>query len=358
MLSKAEIVAGFLTMGVISIMGGGVTPVIDTGKKALAALLLCLLSTICLGPLADTAKAGTETGEFCPTCPDWTNLDGWLAQKDAYEAAQMNRQNSQTQPNANATAQSDPAPAAEDYTRADLITVATGTEGSGILLDVRSEGDYIAGHISQARNIYWKSVQSGGILEPALLEAALRRTGVEENDRIIIYGGSDEGGPFMFWALTYLGHENMSLLDGGVEAAEEAGLSLTTNAPSSQKSNYTVRIQPSLRLTSDSLESILTQSNVRILDGRDFSEYGQMRMGNESICLSLDKIYGEHSRIKSASKLKDLFERRLYDDATVIVYGTPEAFSLFYSLKLMGYNATLIESDWWKETKWAVRNVN
>lgn len=343
-------------MGVISIMGGGVLPVIDTGEKALAALLLCMICGVSIGLLADTAKAGTETGEFCPTCPDWTNLDGWLAQKDAYEAAQMNGQNGQTQPNANATAQSDPAPAAEDYARSDLIAIPTAIEDGGILLDVRSEGDYIAGHISQARNIHWKSVQSGGILEPSLLEAALRRAGIEENDRIIIYGGSDEGGPFMFWALSYLGHENMSLLDGGVEAAE-VGLVLTANAPSPQQSNYTSRIQPSLRLTSDGFESIFNQSDVRILDGRDFSEYGQMRLGNKSICLSLDKLYDEHSRIKSASKLKDLFERRLDYDATAIVYGTPEAFSLFYSLKLMGYNATLIEGDWWKETKWAVRNV-
>ncbi|MCU0637179.1 MAG: rhodanese-like domain-containing protein [Methanothrix sp.] len=345
-------------MGVISIMGGGVPPVIDTGKKALAALLLCMICAACVGLLTDAATAGTETGEFCPTCPDWTNLDGWLAQKDAYEAAQMNGQNGQTQPNANATAQSNPAPAAEGYARPDLIANPAAIEGSGILLDVRSKGDYIAGHIPEARNIHWKSLQSGGILEPTLLEAALCSAGIEENDRIIIYGGPDEGGAFMFWALSYLGHENMSLLDGGVDAAEEAGLSLTTNAPSPQQSNYTARIQPSLRLTSESLESILTQSDVRILDGRDFSEYGQMRLGNESICLSLDKIYGEHSRIKSASKLKDLFERRLDEDATAVVYGTPEACSLFYSLRLMGYNATLIEGDWWKETNWAVRNVN
>jgi thiosulfate/3-mercaptopyruvate sulfurtransferase len=42
---------------------------------------------------------------------------------------------------------------------------------------------------------------------------------------------------------------------------------------------------------------------------------------------------------------------------TQIVYGTPQAYLLYYSLKLMGYNATLIEGDWWKETSWAVSNV-
>jgi len=44
--------------------------------SALTLLLLCLA-------LAHPALAGTETGEFCPTCPDWTDMDGWLAKKEA-----------------------------------------------------------------------------------------------------------------------------------------------------------------------------------------------------------------------------------------------------------------------------------
>jgi thiosulfate/3-mercaptopyruvate sulfurtransferase len=338
-------------------MGGGVSPFIDLGKMTAAALLLCMLCAICLSLTANTAMAGTETGEFCPTCPDWTNLDGWLAQKEAYEAAQMNLQNGQTQPNANATVQTAaaPAPAAEEYAREEFITSPDAIEG--VPLDVRSESDYLEGHISGARNIYWRNLQDNGILEPTLLEAALRRAGIEENDRIVVYGDSDEGAPFVFWALSYLGHENVSLLDGGIEAAMQAGLSLTTDAPSPQQSNYTARIQPWLIVTSESFASILDQSDVRVLDARDFSEYGQMRLGNESICLSLDKLYDERSRIKSAGTLKDLFERRLDKDAIAIVYGTPEAYSLFHALRLMGYNATLIEGDWWKDTPQAVRNV-
>ena len=35
--------------------------------------------------LSAPAFAGTETGEFCPTCPDWTDLDGWQAKKAVYE---------------------------------------------------------------------------------------------------------------------------------------------------------------------------------------------------------------------------------------------------------------------------------
>ena len=55
-------------------------------------LVVSLLAVLYLNLIIGIALAGTETGEFCPTCPDWTDLDGWLAKKEAYERAQGNGQ--------------------------------------------------------------------------------------------------------------------------------------------------------------------------------------------------------------------------------------------------------------------------
>jgi len=303
--------------------------------------------------------AGTETGEFCPTCPDWTDLDGWLAKKDAYERAQMSSQQGSGQTAGQAsdtvtTAKADPPQ--QSYAQPDLITNPSSINGNQVVLDVRTGADYLSGHIPQARNLYWKEMQKNGILDPALARGALGRAGVNQSDRLLIYGDSGEGAYFVFWALNYLGHRNVSLLDGGADAAQDTGVAFTTNAPSPLPSNYTARIVPWLLVTPESLESMLELSDARVLDARDFFEYGQNRLGNDSICLSQDKLY-ENSRIKDAGTLEDLFDRRLEKSGTAIVYGTPQAYSLFYSLRLMGYNATLLEGDWWKETKWAVSNI-
>src|SRR5512139_1297628 len=53
-------------------------------------MLICGTISILLHCLvfSSTVLAGTENGEFCPTCPDWTDLDGWQAKKDAYEQSQ------------------------------------------------------------------------------------------------------------------------------------------------------------------------------------------------------------------------------------------------------------------------------
>ena len=74
---KPEIVAGFQTIRVIP-MGGGLSCLGTRQKYAGLTLVLFLLMIFNLNFILSTALAGTETGEFCPTCPDWTDL-GWLA---------------------------------------------------------------------------------------------------------------------------------------------------------------------------------------------------------------------------------------------------------------------------------------
>ena len=357
-LSKPEIVAGCPIFGVNSIMGGGLSRFIRMRKATAAALSICLLAVFFLSFLTISAMAGTETGEFCPTCPDWTNLDGWLAKKDAYERAQLNSQQSgQLNGQAsNPAVTAKVAPPQKGYAMPELFTSAASIKSDQVILDVRSGPDYLSGHIPGSRSLYWKDLQRNGILDQAQAKGALGRAGVNESDRLLVYGDSGEGAYFVFWALCYLGHKNVSLLDGGVDAIQDAGVDLTTNALSPLPSNYTAHIVPWLLVTPDNLESMLDLSDVRVLDARDFFEYGQSRLGKESICLSQDKLY-ENSKIMDAVTLEDLFGRRLEKSGTGIVYGTPQAYSLFYSLRLMGYNATLLEGDWWKETKWAVSNV-
>ena len=56
----------------------------ECDRALIVASSMALMLAICM-LLVLPALAGTETGEFCPTCPDWTYLDGWLASKVVYE---------------------------------------------------------------------------------------------------------------------------------------------------------------------------------------------------------------------------------------------------------------------------------
>ena len=358
-ISKPEIVAGRRTLGVIS-MGGGVSCPERMQELAGMTLIVSLLAALYINLIIGIALAGTETGEFCPTCPDWTDLDGWLAKKEVYEKAQGIGQPVGSQSgkiNSNVVASLKVDPSANGYPVNKFLTRATLIKKDQVILDVRDPQDYQSGHIPGARSLYWKDMQKGGILDPDLAIKALERAGVNGNESLLVYGGSDEGAAFVFWALGYLGQKDVSLLDGGADAAWSAGIKKDVSKTTSPESNYTARTVPWLLVTPVNLDRLLARSDIQILDARDYSDYG-MSMISKAISLSAEMLYNDDSKIKDPATLNDLLSRRSLDEkGAQVVYGTPQAYRLFYSLKLMGYNVTLLEGDWWMKTKWVVSSV-
>jgi len=302
------------------------------------------------------ASAGTETGEFCPTCPDWTNFDSWLAKKEAYDRSQESAALHQAS-SSNASSSAPAEDRSDAYPVSGILTRASAIGREGVILDVRAPAEYQRGHIPGARNLFWRELQKDGALDSAAAEKALRTAGVNSSDSLLIYGGSDEGAAFVFWVLCYLGQQNVSLLDGGVEAAQGAGIFQEKSEPSIPTSDYSTSSIPWLLVTPSDLDRFLSLSDVQILDARDFSDFGMGRLSNSSIPLSAENLY-EGSKIRDSATLEELLGRRgLSREGIAIVYGTPQAYRLFFALRLMGYNATLIEGDWWKKTRWLVSNV-
>ncbi|HWQ18191.1 MAG TPA: rhodanese-like domain-containing protein [Methanotrichaceae archaeon] len=331
----------------------------EIGPRRIVPVLM--LAMLAFALVIVPAMAGTETGEFCPTCPDWTDLDGWLAKKQAYEQEGLDQVTGKA-----GTAKVDEGSSMgggqkpvqkERYPHFEMIA----EPGAGIrgkaLIDARSPGDYSQGHLSGARNLYWKDLQHSGRLDPAAAEKMLRKAGINNSDDLLVYGGSDGGPEFLFWALSYLGHRNISVLDGGIDAATGAGMILDSSAPQVAESNYTAHPVQSMLVDENGLGSALA-GDVQVLDARDFSDYGLSRLTGNAMQVSTDKLYQDSLLLAGPEDLKDLFEGRGLDrNRTQIVYGTPKAYVLFYCLELMGYQASLIEGTWWSKTKWAISNV-
>lgn len=64
--------------------------------------------------------------------------------------------------------------------------------------------------------------------DPNVFEARMREIGLRKADQVIVY---DDGPGFyaarLWWLLTWLGHEQVRVIDGGLNAWRQAGLSLT-----------------------------------------------------------------------------------------------------------------------------------
>jgi thiosulfate/3-mercaptopyruvate sulfurtransferase len=146
-------------------------------------------------------------------------------------------------------------------------------------------------------------------------------------------------------------------MDGGIDEAVKARQVLDKYSPLTKESNYTSHVVTNLLVNKNQLGRLLNRTDIQIIDARDFAEYGQAKLTNAALPLDVPKLYLDNTKIKDAKTLDDILSRRLDKNKTQLVYGTPAAYSLFYALKLMGYNATLLEGTWWKDTKWAVSNV-
>jgi len=353
-----EVFVGEWTMGKSiqrSIDGVHTNSSVVAGTVIFQLILAILNLNMIIGPV----QAGTETGEFCCTCPDYANFDAWLAKK----AQICDNAGNIITPGSKPSNGGKDAPVEKtiEYAKQQLIFSAGSKTDGMVIIDVRTPEEYAKGHLPWARNLNWMDTQSKGNLNPALMERALQKIGVNDSDHILIYGGkyggNDDESSYIFWALSYLGHKNLTKMDGGIDEAIKAGLALVKTEPTHGESNYTSHVVPSLLVTENQLGAWLNRTDVQILDARDFSEYGQAKLTNAALPLDYSKLYLDNFKIKDAKTLDDILGRRLDKSKTQLVYGTPQAYSLFYALKLMGYNATLLDGSWWKDTKWDVSIV-
>jgi thiosulfate/3-mercaptopyruvate sulfurtransferase len=319
-------------------------------------LFAAILSFIMIG------QAQAQGSQFCCDCPltyinehPGADLDDWYRVRDQYCDSNGNlKSNSNTGDLAGLQAE---AVKSEEYPEQELLTPADFNLDKFVILDIREPGKYGSSHIAGARNLYWRDLQTDGALDPARAESELRKLGIEESDSLLIYGATRDEVSFVFWALSYLGHANLSLLDGDLDSAQAAGVKIDKDAPIVKNSNYTINIITWLLVSPNTLADWLNHSSIHILDARDWVDFGRSKLTNAAFPVDVELLY-EDDKLSDAATLRDLFSRRGLDkNGTQLVYGTPQAYSLFYSLKLMGYNATLLEGDWWKETEWAVSEI-
>ena len=119
-----------------------------------------------------------------------------------------------------------------------------------IIIDVRSEEDYIAGHIPGAIHINPKtSFQQedtrgvAGMLPPKEhVESVLSSIGATTDSEIIIYDGNKSlWASRGLWALEVYGHNKAALLDGAWTLWENKGLPTSKETPNIVGTNYTFK---------------------------------------------------------------------------------------------------------------------
>lgn len=212
-----------------------------------------------------------------------------------------------------------------------------------VILDVSPQAtEYIQGAIS----IPYSNFMINGSLKPVSEVAKiLGDAGISERDSVLVYGQCLPCGvnsAYVYWILKYLGHDNVKILDGGIDDWVAADLPTETAPKILPKTNYTPKLNPGLLATYDYVKN----SKVQIVDARSFQEFGFGYIPG-ALNIPYDQVMNK-GRLKSQTELQDLFSS-LDRTSPVVVYSDTgaQAGSVWFALEALGYNTSLYSwQDW------------
>ena len=246
-----------------------------------------------------------------------------------------------------------------------------------MIIDMRKPQYYEEGHIEGAVNIWRDQLEDtsypyGGMMSSReALEKLLGGMGISQQHRLVIY--DDRGCPDaarLWWLLKYYNHNEVSLLNGGLEAWQASGKALSKNpvlyAPTTFKLPETSNTR--IWIDKEHLAASLNnkESGLILVDTRTKAEYqghtlkpGAKKAGRMSGSIHIDWAravdFKNHKKIRSVDQLRKIYED--YDitkSDTVVVYchsGSRSSLTTFVLTELLGYpNIKNYDGSW---TEWS-----
>jgi thiosulfate/3-mercaptopyruvate sulfurtransferase len=145
--------------------------------------------------------------------------------------------------------------------------------------------EYLKGHLSGAvffdlEKDLSSSVQLHGgrhpmpVVEEFIIK--LENAGIDENKVVVAYDNGEGAYAARFWwLLQYLGHENVYVLNGGINGWVEANYPVTEEIPAFEKEDFYFNIQPELMATTEEVREVVQKQagNKILIDSREEKRY-------------------------------------------------------------------------------------
>jgi thiosulfate/3-mercaptopyruvate sulfurtransferase len=186
------------------------------------------------------------------------------------------------------------------------------------IVDLRADiKDYWAGHIPGAVyfNVEALRLADHGVpvklTQPEILAAMLGEMGIDRDTAVIIYSeGGDYKAPYLLWALDYLGHKSVGIMDGGYGKWMKEKKPTTQDYPAITPVTYPLprELVRSARADLDEVKHAVTFNDEMIVDVRPVKAYtGEegtwKRKGH--IAGSISHFWGEDLNPDGTWKSKD-----------------------------------------------------
>ena len=233
---------------------------------------------------------------------------------------------------------------------------------------VGAREEYEQGHIPGAVYIDWSSdiidpndSVEAQIAPPERFAEIMGRLGIGDEHLVVAYDAhpASQFATRLWWALNYYGHQDVVVLNGGLNKWRRENHPLDTAIPAYPPATFTPVAQPQLRATAEDVLSFIGQKDVTLVDARERGQYtgelvrGHGRPGHIPTALSLPReevIDPATGTFRSNEELAQVFSSSgVMPDQRVVAYcnGGVAATTLLFSLAMLDYpNLPNYDGSW------------
>lgn len=215
--------------------------------------------------------------------------------------------------------------------------------------------EFVAGHIPGAAQIDWKALEVVETSDGSLanwrtdVEAILTDLGIERGDTVVVYDGGTFIAARLWWILHQLGHGDVRVLNGGLEAwvAEDGELATGEEPVEPAAEPYVGEPNDEVLVTIAEAEAALDEDETVFVDARRFEdEYVPGHIpGAINVPFMANADAEGPKRWKSVTELRTMYEDAgITPDRSVIAYcatGVRSAVT-YFTLRQLGYEDTAV----------------
>lgn len=202
---------------------------------------------------------------------------------------------------------------------------------------------------------------------PEMFSSRVRKMGLGDGNRIVVYDRGSFMASARVWAMfRIMGHEDVVVLDGGLNAWLAAGQETSDLPPIPSERHFTVRVQNHLLKSFEQVEAAVRSKDTPILDARPKGRFDGtapepregLRSGHipGSMNIPASGLMDENGLMKSVSDLQDLFGNIVGAKPVIATCGSGvSAAVILLALARLGRDEAALYDGSWSE--WAGRGT-
>jgi thiosulfate/3-mercaptopyruvate sulfurtransferase len=204
---------------------------------------------------------------------------------------------------------------------------ALSADGEVLIVDARDAEDHTQGAIPGAVSLPTEELNRTVVLDdgtevPRIVQEAddiaapLRAAGVSADVPVVIYdNGAETAATRIFWVLDYYGHEQVSVLDGGIVGWEAAGGELSTTTAEVAAGDFTPEPIPARHADFDQVQEAMFSDTVMVCNALSAESYEEGSIeGSANLHATSLFADGDVPLFRGDEVLADMLEDAGYED--------------------------------------------